>query len=402
MLAENGTARVTRWWTLDFPDAGATDQRSEDTIAGDLLALLDAATRIRLRADVPVGAYLSGGLDSSLVSALAARHVGDRLRTFSVTFESAEHDESAYQAEMVRRLGTEHTSIATSGADIARAFPNVIRAAETPILRTAPAPLQRLSAHVREAGYKEVLTGEGSDEIFAGYDIFREAKVRRFVARNPAPRIRPHLFRRLYHYLPGIQSQSAEYLAAFFGVGVDRLDDPLFALRPRFRATTPAKLFFSAEVRAELSDYDSAEVLASCLPARFSKWSPLHQAQYLETTFLLPGYILSSQGDRAAMANGIEGRFPFLDHRLVEFAARIPAELKLRGLDETHILKRVARDLVPASITSRTKQPYRAPDSASFRDAPYVADAMAEPSGLFNPQAVQKLASKAGRGDMTG
>src|SRR3569623_2116788 len=197
MLAENGTARVTRWWTLDFPDAGTSDARSEDTIADDLVDLLDDATRIRLRADVPVGAYLSGGLDSSLVSALAARHVGDQLRTFSVTFERAEHDESSYQAEMVRRLGTEHTSIRTSGADIASAFPDVVRAAETPILRTAPAPLLRLSAHVREAGYKVVLTGEGSDEIFDGYDIFREAKVRRFVARNPASRLRPHLFRRL-------------------------------------------------------------------------------------------------------------------------------------------------------------------------------------------------------------
>ena len=189
-------ASTSAWWSLDFPDAGTKDNRSDDAVADELLALLDDATRIRLRADVPVGAYLSGGLDSSLVSALAARHVGDQLRTFSVTFESAEHDESSYQAEMVRRLGTEHTSIRTSGADIASACPDVVRAAETPILRTAPAPLLRLSAQVREAGYKVVLTGEGSDEIFAGYDIFREAKVRRFVARNPSSRIRPHLFRR--------------------------------------------------------------------------------------------------------------------------------------------------------------------------------------------------------------
>jgi asparagine synthase (glutamine-hydrolysing) len=402
MLVEGGVAHTSAWWTLDFPDAGTPDARSEDTVADELLALLDDATRIRLRADVPVGAYLSGGLDSSLVSALAAGHLGDRLRTFSVTFESAEHDESAFQAEMVRRLGTEHTSIATSRADIADTFPEVIRAAETPILRTAPAPLQRLSAHVREAGYKVVLTGEGSDEIFAGYDIFREARVRRFVSRNPASRFRPHLFRRLYHYLPGIQSQSAEYLAAFFGAGVDRLDDPLFALRPRFRATTPAKLFFSAEARAQLAGYDAAATLAERLPARFARWAPLHQAQYLETRFLLPGYILSSQGDRAAMANGVEGRFPFLDHRLVEFAARIPTEMKLRGLDEKHILKRAARNLVPASITGRSKQPYRAPESASFRDATYVAEAMAEPTGLFNPQAVQKLALKAQSGAMTG
>jgi asparagine synthase (glutamine-hydrolysing) len=403
MVVENGRATTRAWWSLDYPDAGDTDEaRSEDAVADELLALLDDATRIRLRADVPVGSYLSGGLDSSIVSALAARHVGDRLRTFSVTFDSAEHDESGFQAEMVRALGTEHTSIATSGADIALAFPGVVQAAERPILRTAPAPLLRLSKHVHEAGYKVVLTGEGSDEIFAGYDIFREARVRRFVARNPLSRIRPHLFRRLYHYLPGIQSQSAEYLAAFFGAGSDRLDDPLFSHRPRFRATAQTKLFYSEDLRAALNGYDATAALAETLPARFGKWHPLHQAQYLETRFLMPGYILSSQGDRVSMANAVEGRFPFLDHRLVEFAARIPTEMKLKGLDEKHILKRAARGLIPASIAARQKQPYRAPDSESFRNAAYVEDAFATPTGLFNPNAVLKLAQKAKSGAMTG
>lgn len=402
MVVENGRSTTRAWWSLDYPDAGDAHARDEGEIADELLALLDDATRIRLRADVPVGAYVSGGLDSSIVSALAARHAGDRLRTFSVTFDSAEHDESDFQAQMVRALGTDHTSIATSGMDIARAFPDVVRATERPILRTAPAPLLRLSAHVREAGYKVVLTGEGSDEIFAGYDIFREARVRRFVARNPLSRIRPHLFRRLYHYLPGIQSQSAEYLAAFFGAGADRLNDPLFSHRPRFRATAQTKLFYSEDLRSALHGYDAAAALAETLPERFAKWHPLHQAQYLEARHLMPGYILSSQGDRVSMANAVEGRFPFLDHRLVEFAARIPTELKLKGLDEKHILKRAARDLIPASIAQRQKQPYRAPDAESFRDASYVDEVLATPSGLFNPIAVQKLAQKARRGAMTG
>ena len=402
LVVENGRATGRAWWSLDYPDAGDAHLRSENQVADELLALLDDATRIRLRADVPVGAYLSGGLDSSIVTALAARHAGDRLRTFSVTFDSAEHDESAFQTEMVRALGTDHSAIATSGADIASAFPGVVRAAERPILRTAPAPLLRLSAHVRDAGYKVVLTGEGSDEILAGYDIFREARVRRFVARDPGSRMRPHLFRRLYHYLPGLQSQSAEYLSAFFGVGNDRLDDPLFSHRPRFRATAQTKLFYSEDLRDALAGCDAAATLAETLPERFARWHPLHQAQYLETRHLLPGYILSSQGDRASMANGVEGRFPFLDHRLVEFAATIPPEMKLRGLDEKHILKRAARGLVPGSIAARSKQPYRAPDSESFRDATYVAAALTDRTGLFNPVAVEKLAQKARRGAMTG
>jgi len=402
LTLDNGTMTTRAWWSLDFPDMGEADARREDEVADELLALLDDATRIRLRADVPVGAYLSGGIDSSLVSALAVRHAGSRLRTFSVTFDSAEHDESAYQAEMVRALGTEHTAVSTSGDDIARLFPAVIRATERPILRTAPAPLHRLSAHVRNAGYKVVLTGEGSDEIFAGYDIFREARVRRFVARDPGSRLRPHLFRRLYPYLPNVQAQSAEYLAAFFGVGADAADDPLFSHRPRLRATAQAKLFYSEELRGALKGYDPAAELVSRLPARFGRWHPLHQAQYLEASLLLPGYILASQGDRMSMANAVEGRFPFLDHRLVEFAARIPTGMKLRGLDEKHILKRAARDLVPDTIARRPKQPYRAPESASFRDAAYVEAALRLRTGLFNPRAVDKLLAKARTGAMTG
>ena len=412
MVVENGRATTRAWWSLDFPDMGETDFRSEADIADELLALLDDATRIRLRADVPVGAYLSGGLDSSLVSALAAKHVGDRLRTFSVTFESAEHDESGFQAEMVRALGTEHTSIATSGDDIADLFPAVIRAAERPILRTAPAPLQRLSAHVREAGYKVVLTGEGSDEIFAGYDIFREARVRRFVARDPLSRIRPHLFRRLYHYLPGIQSQSAEYLAAFFAAGADRLDDPLFSHRPRFRATAQTKLFYSEDLRARLKGYDAAAVLASRLPERFARWHPLHQAQYLETTVLLAGYILSSQGDRMQMANSVEGRCPFLDYRLAEFASRVPPRLKMKVLNEKSLLKKAVADLVPPFLAERPKQPYRSTDVPSFFDESgrarfeYVDDLLSPRTlactGVFDVDAVGRLVAKARAGQVIG
>ncbi|MEP7241144.1 MAG: asparagine synthase (glutamine-hydrolyzing), partial [Devosia sp.] len=253
LVVENGHATTRAWWTLDFPDLGDSDDRREADIADELLALLDDATRVRLRADVPVGAYLSGGLDSSLVAALAARRVGDRLRTFSLTFDSAEHDESRYQAMMVEALGTSHSSVATSAADIAALFPGTVRSTETPIIRTAPSPMQLLSRHVHDAGYKVVLTGEGADEMFAGYDIFREARVRRFVVRSPRSERRGLLFRRLYPYLPALQSQTAEYLAASFGAGTDRLDDRLFSHRPRLRATSQAKLFYSDDLRARLA-----------------------------------------------------------------------------------------------------------------------------------------------------
>ena len=400
MLIEGGQATSRPYWNLEFPDYDDPgDDRSEAALAEDLLALLDDATRIRLRADVPVGSYLSGGIDSSVIAAMAAKKVPQSLRTFSVTFTDADYDESAYQAEMVDRLGTGHTSVAYRASDTASLFPEIVNATEQPILRTAPAPLYRLADHVRQQGIKVVLTGEGADEILAGYDLFAEARVRRFCGRQPNSRIRPHLFRKLYPYLPALQQQTPEYLAAFFGAGIDASEDPLFSHRPRLRSTAATKMFFSDDLRATLGGYNAAEELASNLPAAFARWHPLHQAQYIETTQLLPGYILSSQGDRMAMAHGVETRFPFLDPRLVEFSARIPPRFKLRGLSGKHLLKMAAHGLVPETIIKRPKQPYRAPESVSFAEAGgYVTERLSSAAladaGLFNPRSTGKLVEK--------
>ncbi|MCZ4090876.1 asparagine synthase (glutamine-hydrolyzing) [Sinorhizobium psoraleae] len=402
MIADERGVATRAYWRLEFPDRDSPPRHThEGQAAEELRALLTDATRIRMRADVPVGSYLSGGLDSSIVSALAAGMAPQGLRTFSVTFDSAEHDESAFQNEMAAALGTDHRAVACRAGDIARVFPDVIRFAERPVLRTAPAPLYQLSGLVRDSGLKVVLTGEGADEVFAGYDIFKESRVRRFCGRQPGSRMRPHLFRKLYPYLPGLKQQSPEYLAAFFGAGDDPLDDPLFSHRPRLKGTAATKMFFSGDLRAKLAGYDAADELVGRLPEAFGRWHPLHQAQYLESRFLLPGYILSSQGDRMAMAHGVEGRFPFLDHRLVEFAAGLPPEMKLKGLVEKHILREATRDLLPASIGKRTKQPYRAPDSHSFSgpgELDYVRTAMSEEAiaagGLFNAKAVAKLCEK--------
>lgn len=412
LIADDHGIVVRPYWTLDYPrlgEEGPHDARAEALFADHIEHLLLDATRIRLRADVPVGAYLSGGLDSSLVAAAAKRFAPERLRTFSLTFESAEFDESEHQQRMVRALGTAHESVACTTADIARLFPQAIRHGETPILRTAPAPLLALSGLAHRNGFKVVLTGEGADEVFAGYDLFKEAKLRRFCARQPESRRRPLLFRRLYPYLPGLQAQSPEYLAAFFGAGVGPLDDPLFSHLPRLRTTAGAKAFFSRELRATLGGYDALGELRESLPAEFAHWHPLSQAQYLETAYLLPGYILSSQGDRVALAHAVEGRFPFLDHRVVELGARIPPQLKLNGLREKHIVRKTAERMLPDAIANRTKQPYRAPDAAAFTgpDAPdYVARRLAAAdlaaAGYFDAHAVERLLAKCRNGKFIG
>lgn len=410
LVADGSFVTVRPYWQLAFPDAAEKANGADERGTADHLRdLLTDATRIRLRSDVPVGSYLSGGLDSSIVSALARHEVEDRLRTFSVTFDDPEFDESAEQQAMVDALGTEHSAVLCRAADIGRVFPDVVRATERPILRTAPAPLFMLSDLVRRSGYKVVLTGEGADEVFAGYDLFKEAKIRRFCAADPASPRRPQLLKKLYPYLPAMRGQPQAYLQAFFGTGTDDTTDPLYSHLPRIRSTGGVKAFYGDELRTSLSGYDALDDLRCRLPAEFGRWHPLHQAQYLETTVLLPGYILSAQGDRVAMAHAVEGRFPFLDHRVVEFAAGLPPSWKLKGLTEKHILREAMAPVLPRSIARRPKQPYRAPDAVSFFGpaAPaYVEKALSREAvaaaGLFDPLAVSRLTAKCRAGRATG
>jgi asparagine synthase (glutamine-hydrolysing) len=268
-------------------------------------------------------------------------------------------------------------------------------------VRAAPAALFLLSRQVRDHGLKVVLTGEGADEVFGGYDIFKEALVRRFWARQPQSKWRPLLLRRLYPYMGGLQSQPAAYLEAFFRTGLDAAHDPLFSHLPRFALTRRISQFYSPELRNTINGYQPLDDLRAQLPPEFGTWHPLSRAQYLETRCLLPGYILSSQGDRVAMAHAVEGRFPFLDHRVVELGAALPPAMKVRGLKEKYVLRQALGPALPREIVERPKQPYRAPDSESFvhEQAPDYVEALLEPraiarAGYFEPRAVARLVGK--------
>ncbi len=375
-----------------------------DEAAGALREHLVRATRLRLRADVPVGAYLSGGLDSSVTAGLAAQAVGEQLRTFSIRFDDAAYDEGSYQHAMAERLGTEHAEVRCSAEDIARVFPAVVRHAEAPLLRTAPAPMFILSGLVRRAGYKVVLTGEGADEVLAGYDLFREAKVRRFWARDPGSSLRPLLLNRLYPWMARSPGELPAFAKVFYGRGLDQPDSPDFAHGPRWANGTRLLGLLHADVRATLgvpAKWNPVEALCADLPPAFPTWGPLGRDQYLEVRTLLQSYILCSQGDRMAMAHSVEGRFPFLDPELIDFCDGLPPHLKLRGLDEKHLLKVVARDLVPAEVLARPKQPYRAPDSRVFFGAEgrrYLEEALSaqaiEATGIFDVARVARLRRK--------
>lgn len=400
---QDGALSMHRYWSLNFQPS---DDKSLEQYGEELLKLLTDAVQIRLRSDVPVGAYLSGGLDSTLAAALIREHTDANLRTFSVSFSDAAYDESTYQQAASEFLHTDHSYLRCSAADIGRIFPDVIWHTEKPVLRTAPAPFFLLSRLVRDSGYKVVVTGEGADEVLGGYDIFKETQVRRFCAAGPNSTKRARLFTRLYPYLPELQSQPAWWLQRFFQAELRDLQDPFFSHIPRWKLTGGLKTLL---VRQNETYTDSRySAAASELPSDFNNWHWLAKAQYLESTMLLPGYILSSQGDRVAMAHGVEGRFPFLDHRVVEFAAALPPRLKLQGLQEKYLLRRCSKNVVPALINRRPKQPYRAPESDSFfaKRFDYVEELLSpkriRSEEIFRPEAVAKLVEKVKSGRTLG
>jgi asparagine synthase (glutamine-hydrolysing) len=400
---------VARWsegrletWRYWDPDLGVEPRADVDPTHAEeeLGALLADAVRLRLRADVPVAAYLSGGLDSSLLCSIAQSQLGGTLSTFSVGFADPSFDERNFQNEVAGRLGTQHRSVLVSAREIGQLLPAVVRQAEQVLLRSAPAPLLLLSRLVRACGTKVVLTGEGSDEIFLGYDLYRETGVRQFWARQPDSRSRPALLRRLYPYLP-ISQQGHELLQQFFGVGLDDPKSPGFSHLPRWTASGRIARFFSRGFAEEAAEEDPVASVLASLPARVRSWRPLARAQYLEMQTLLAGYLLGAQGDRMLMGNSVEGRFPFLDHRLIEFAAALPERFKLRGLTEKWILKRLARRSVPAAVLQRPKYPYRAPiiGALTGADAPGWARELlsreaATRVGVFDEEKVAKLVAK--------
>jgi asparagine synthase (glutamine-hydrolysing) len=375
-----------------------------DDAAAALRGALDAATRLRVvRSDVPVGSYLSGGLDSSLIAALARAELGERLHTFSLRFEDAEYDETDFQRLVAGALGSTHHEVVVRRGDIARAFPDVVAHAERPLLRTAPAPLFLLSRLVRDSGMRVVLTGEGADELFGGYDLFREGKVRRFWARRPDSRLRPLLLDRLYPYLARSPVAQRAVARAFFGRDLGRAGEPGFAHGPRWRSTAALKRLLDPGFRVERDAV--AELLASA-PPDLARWEPLAQDQWLEIKTLLGGYLLSSQGDRMLMAHSVEGRFPFLDPGVAALAASLPSAHKLPVLDEKAVVKRAARGLVPDAVLRRKKQAYRAPDALCFvgRGRPGWVDDALEPravaeAGVFDGRAVAALWARCRDGD---
>lgn len=404
LIIENKRITKTTYWDWQFPQC-KEDYYSDniDHLANELHELLIDATKIRLRSDVPVGAYLSGGLDSSVLTSIIYHNSDAPLRTFSIGFEDKKLDETDYQQEMISHLQTNHSNINCSNSDISDNFERTIWHTETPILRTAPVPMRLLSNLVHDQQYKVVLTGEGSDEVFGGYDLFKESKIRQFWAKYPQSNLRPLLLKRLYPYLDLSKGQA--YLKNIFGTHIQTPDLLWFSHLPRWESTAKCKAFFSNEMKSKLSE-NAIDIIANTFPSEMSSWHTFNRSQYIEAKSLMSGYLLCSQGDRALMSNSVEGRFPFLDHRVIQFANQLHPKHKMKALNEKYILKRSEGRYIPKNIINRYKQPYRAPDIPAFfsnkNSCEYIDELLSRDKitnyGYFDYNKVDRLKAKIKRG----
>ncbi|HCY74487.1 MAG TPA: asparagine synthase (glutamine-hydrolyzing) [Ignavibacteriales bacterium] len=399
-FSPNNGISIYNYWSLPFDKNLLSEDKSIPDFTAEISDLMKDSIRIRLRADVPVGSYLSGGLDSSGITAFVKNYFNNELRTFGITFQEESFDESEFQNLVIKHLSTNHSEVHATNEDIGKYFSDIVYYGEKPIIRAAPVPLYLLSKKVRDEGYKVVLTGEGADEIFGGYNIFKETKVRKFWSVNPDSQFRPKLLQKLYPYIFK-DKRLAQTLQTFFKLGIDDPNNDFFSHIVRWNNNLRLKNFFSDDLKEQIGSYNAYDDLKSILPKDFAKWDYVYKAQYLEIITFMSGYLLSSQGDRMAMANSVELRVPYLDHRIIEYMATVPSRFKIRGLNEKYLLKKVFKEFLPERIVNRPKNPYRAPIKNSFINNKFLdlnsilSEKEISHSGIFDSNKVNLLLKKA-------
>ena len=364
LLATDKHIQLFQYWDFDYPKAETKGKpRSDADYAAEFRHALEEAVRLRLRADVPVGCYLSGGLDSCSVIGLAARHHPTPIRAFTLTFDRGDYDEEKEARETAAKVGAEFFPIPIRQDDLADHFADAIQQSETFCFNAHGVAKYLLSRAVRDAGYKVVITGEGSDEILGGYAHFRRdlllynrdgqdpnqiaALLEELEKANPVSRglLLPHgeakplgHVRQLLGFVPSwIETFSARGLTTQKLLAQDFLQT--------FGECEPYyPLLSGIDVRRQLARRD-----------------PVHQSLYLWAKTVLPGYILTMLGDRMEMAHSIEGRVPFLDHHVVEVIQSQPVNQKIRGMTEKYVLREAARDVITDTIYKRQKHPFLSP-----------------------------------------
>jgi asparagine synthase (glutamine-hydrolysing) len=381
LLATRSSSQLVRYWDFDYPEQseqerlGKSPAPSDAELADDVAELahiLDEAVRLRLRADVPVACYLSGGIDSCTVLGLASKHAPKPIHSFTLGFDRAEYDEAPIAREMAAKAGSPFTEVPVDQRDFARDFADAIWHAEVLLINSNGVAKYRLSRAVRDAGYKVVLTGEGSDEIFAGYPHFRRDLFLQQQQQNDdgttATKLRE--LERTNAVSRGSMMPDGE------GLPLESVRGALGFVPTWLEAGSTAGRKLSAllapDFTARFAGRDAAALFINSLEVsrQLRNRPPVHQAMYLWSKSLLPNFILSVLGDRMEMAHSIEGRLPFLDHHVVERARSLPVNRKIRGTVEKFILREVARPVVTETVYRRQKHPFYAPPVASSPGGP--------------------------------
>jgi len=382
------------YWDFDFPNQGEEDPCSNPvSVTSTFEGLLRAAISKRLRADVPVASYLSGGVDSSLVLAMSHQIDGSRMSTFTARVGDSTLDETATALHTAADFGTDHHTVECNRSVLTKLFPQTIIAADCPVVDPNAGSLHALSKAVNRAGYKVILTGEGADEALAGYIWF---KAHRLISRawwndrRPGVSIARKLYQGRYWKAP-----PGEF---------DRINETLGGLHAQtlvYHLTSIPKWGllrddYLREIGSE-SAYDQLRFDA----ARVRRWHPLNQSLYMTYKTNLAGLLLNHRGDRASMANSVEARYPFLDEDVIAFCAGIDPNWKLRGLlGDKYLLRVVAERYLPTRLAWRRKAMFRAPFAETFlrSSAAYVRQLISPESlkktDYFRPSAVEKMLSE--------
>ena len=379
LLVEDGAVTEREYWDLDFPLAGdCAPVRDEESTILELRQRLDRAVRYRLQADVPVGYYLSGGLDSSLVTSMGFAAAPETHRaTLSIRFADQEICESRFQRLMVDRLESDHHEILFGWEEISNSIAGMVRHSECPVKETYNTCAMALSRAARARGLRVVLAGQGADELFAGYLGYRIDAVhaRHGDALDPEALMEAELRGRLWG------------------------DEQLFYETDQHALREIKAAFYSDEVNAHYAQFDCLD-RPLVNPARVRGRHPLHQRSYLDLKLRLGDHLLGDHGDRMMLMNSVEGRYPFLDQDVIEFVRTLPPDFKLRGGVEKYAVKRAAEPFVPKAIIDREKFGFRAPASPYLirQHVDWIEDVLShdriKAQGYFNPAFIDRLKTR--------
>ena len=379
LTVNNGQVAVKEYWDLQYPLAAeGSDGKPEQHYADRVRDLLEQSVRLRLQADVPVGFFLSGGLDSSLIAAMIQRVSPDVQRhSFSISFSDQRICESKYQRIMSEAVGSIHHEIPFNDTDIASRLSDAVYHSECPLKETYNTASLALSRETKNNGVTVVLNGEGSDELFAGYVGYRFDKQRPAGVKK--------------HDLDTILGN--EIRSRLWG------DEDLYYEKDDYSFREVKQALYSGQVSDLFTEFDCTN-FPVINKDRLRGRHPVHKRSYLDFKLRLGHHLIADHGDRMTMANSIEARYPFLDFNLIEFCTQIPPDLKLNGFNEKYILKRAAENLIPRQIVDREKFGFVAPGSPSLlqQKIEWVSDLLSydliKRQGYFNPDTVEYLKRK--------